>query len=399
MLRKRPSSPLCRCVRPRAGWLPAALLAAGALPLLGGCAVNSSSTDAMGDTAASPASSAAASNGRDTTEDPFSDLGYRRVWKGYAVVEDGSSLEFLHAFDDILIAQTSTNLVTALDADSASIRWREDIASDLDLFLGHFRLGDQLLAVSETELLKHDIRTGEFIESIRLTELASSEPVISGNVMAYGTSRGNIVGQSVDTGFKQWWIPMNDTIDARPAIVGEGDIAAVSDRGGFVIIDSASGRVFGRQQTIHDGIDNRPVGDEEAVYIASRDQSVWAFDVVSGEQLWRDRTPRPITAQPALIDDTLYVPREDTGLTAYNKRTGEIRWKAGDVDGEVIGIVNDRLFVWNGSVASLVDPESGDVINSRMLPPADTLLLDSFEDGNLYLAWDDGSIEKYVPRF
>lgn len=331
-------------------------------------------------------------------EDPMARLGFRLSWQGYAITAPGQPLISIDVFDDVVIAHDASNVVTALEADSARIRWHDQIANDLELFLQNFRLDDELLAVSQTGITFVDIRTGNLLRRQRLPELANSRPLIAGGVVIYGSSAGHVVGHNLATGFRQWWIPLGDSIRSTPAAVGT-EVCAIADNGSAVIVDPGTGLIRGRKMKIFEGLDNNPVATGDIVFFASRDQSIWAFDRYTGGVIWRVRTERPLTGQPVVYNGVLFVPTPDRGMAAHDVIDGDLLWQAEDARGSVIAVQNGRLLVRDGRTVRIVDPASGGVIETADLPEADVVAFDAFEDGALYLGLPDGEIHKYTKRF
>lgn len=382
-----------------------AFLALGlAMLLMPGCASSdqgaggSVASDRGGGGDSEPAAAVQASRGFNIEDDPFYQLGFRLKWKGYAIVSDGRPLRSIDAFGDAVVTQDASNVVTVLDADTARIRWHDQVANDLSRHLANFRQGDELLSVSQTEVAFLDIRTGNLNERQRLSELANTRPVIASGVLVFGSSAGHIVGHNLSTGFQQWWIPMRSNIRSMPALVG-GDVVVMAESGQGVIVEPDTGRINYRRIDIFDGLDNNPIASDDAVYLASRDQSLWAIDRYDASVLWRVRTQHPFSKQPVIYDGVLFIPTRDRGLIAHAARGGDLLWTAPDVPGEVVAVQNDRLLVRDGQQMRLVDPGSGDVIESVTLPRADLITFDKFVDGEMYLALPGGEVHRYGRRF
>jgi outer membrane protein assembly factor BamB len=115
------------------------------------------------------------------------------------------------------------------------------------------------------------------------------------------------------------------------AVSQGGDVLVLTPRGDLV----GRARVFGR-------VDSRPVSDGQSIFVASRDQSIWAF-ASTGATLWRHRTPNAITAQPTAHEGVIYCHLRDEGMTALNAATGEVLWQnpAAKGNGTMIAIQAD----------------------------------------------------------
>jgi outer membrane protein assembly factor BamB len=133
------------------------------------------------------------------------------------------------------------------------------------------------------------------------------------------------------------------------------------------------------------------------VFFASLDQSIYAFDL-SGRQRWRVRTERPLTVTPTYHAGVLYAPSEDRGLRAIDALTGAELWAQPRVDGRVVAMRGGRLLVFGDAVATLLDPDTGDVVFTTPLPAVQSLHTDRFEDGYLYAVSTGGIVARFEPR-
>ena len=83
-----------------------------------------------------------------------------------------------------------------------------------------------------------------------------------------------------------------------------------------------------------------------AAFVASRDQSLWAFDMMRGRVLWQYFTQTPLDNEPVIMADGLYLQIPDQGLVSFNphpenKPDGEVRWKS-TATGTVIALFEPR---------------------------------------------------------
>lgn len=125
----------------------------------------------------------------------------------------------------------------------------------------------------------------------------------------------------------------------------------------------------------------QPTADEEAVYVASREGEVKAFEAKTGKLLWSNdfsdhesndlnRSAR-FSGGIHLALDTLYIGTENAQVLAIDKDTGELRWLV-KVSGEVIAspTYSTNLVVVHTSRGDLIalDSETGEqkwVLNNK----------------------------------
>ncbi|MFN5957236.1 MAG: PQQ-binding-like beta-propeller repeat protein, partial [Planctomyces sp.] len=184
-------------------------------------------------------------------------------------------------------------------------------------------------------------------------------------------------------------------ITTAPIAMGPNVIGVLSDSGNVAIIETATGTSL-RTASIFAGSEGPMASAGDTLFIASRDQSVYAIGVRDGLR-WRVRTDRELRDGLAYHDGRVYVSVPGVGLAALDAATGNRIWAAQGVDGTVIGIRAGTLIVWNGSTITSVDAD-GAVIDRRELGSALKVRTDSFVDGSLYISDDAGQIRKYSPR-
>ncbi|MBL0927640.1 MAG: PQQ-binding-like beta-propeller repeat protein [Phycisphaerales bacterium] len=336
---------------------------------------------------------------KDRQPTAFEKLGYKLSWIGVPTMEAGSRIKFLDAFGDIVAVHDTGNTVSVMEATTGANRWSVDMGGSLAKYVGNARQGDVLIVASETDLSRLDVRTGELKARQRLAHLANTRPLIVDNVAVFGCTAGEILGHNMLNGFHLWSYRMEGTVRANPVLCG-GAVAAVSEGGEIVFLDPATGTIPVRRQTIFGGIDNSPVTNDMALFIAARDQSVWAFSRSDGRQMWRVRTDTRLTAQPALDKDHLYVTVPGEGLVCFEAPTGKRLWNSPKAAGTVVGVRAGRLLAWDAPSGSamLIDPAKGDLIDTQRLEGVARLLIDGFTDGSLYVALDNGEVRKYIPE-
>lgn len=104
-----------------------------------------------------------------------------------------------------------------------------------------------------------------------------------------------------------------------------------------------------------------PVAADGTVYAASRDGTVHAIDLESGDTDWERRVGAPVRETPALYGDLVLLPNE-SGVTALQQGTGDEVWTYG-TDNHPTSLTVDRgtVFFGDGGPSFFaVDAASGD---------------------------------------
>lgn len=369
--------------------LAAALLAAGLLAQ--GCRSGDRTSNNDTSTGADSAAARLAS-------DPYNTLGFRPMWKSVAQIGSGHTLAHFDVTGSEVLAMDTSNILSYIDASNGRVRWATDLGDNLARFYGSGTWRGLVWSVGDTVMFFMDPQTGEIVDRQRLSALARTSPAIVGDMAVFGTSRGEVLGHNMRAGFKGWGFGYNraSSVVVDPVVVG-ASVAVVTTQGELFVLDGLSGRLVG-SNTIYEPMAAAPVADQDTVYCASLDQSIWAFAAYGGEQRWRVRTASPITGQARLLADRLFVEIPTEGFACLRTSDGSRVWTAKGVKGEAIGVRAGRLLVWDGAGVTMLDLSRGDVVGRVDLPGVTNLVMDAFVDGNLYTATARGAVERYEPR-
>ncbi len=321
-------------------------------------------------------------------------LGYTRAWRGFPIKANSAAIDFVDAGPRFVAVQDSDNVLSVLDTTSGERLWSAEITNPLTRFVGMVHAGSRALVSSETELFIYDLETGTLLEKQRLDRVVNTKPLMFEDLLIYGTNTGTVLARLTSVNVRLWENSLNGPIDFAPIPVGSG-FCVVSQSGEILVADPATGSGVGRAR-IFGGLGGKPVANDERIFLASLDHSVYAFSA-EARQLWRHRTGAPVVSQPAIHDGVLYCAIED-GLTAFDERSGDVLWTNPALSGDVIGMLRGELLVWDGSNLGTVDPGSGEQVDSVRLDGFDTLAVDRFIDPNLYGVSNIGVVAKYTPN-
>ena len=325
-------------------------------------------------------------------------LGYRWEWAGSPALSRGGEAVFLDAYHDRVVVQESGSIITVLDPASGSTVWSADLPGRASKLVGNVRVDDTLYSATETDLFELELGTGNLINRYALPRVVSTTPAMFGQVAVFGSNVGEVIAFNRQFKLDVWRYDLEGPIETGLVAINDRTVAVVSQVGEILFLDVPSGRATGRNK-ISGGVANNPVTDGFRLFVASEDQSVYAFDAAGGARLWRHRTSRPLETQPVLYDNVLYYSSADEGVTALNAENGVAKWTIKDLGNAwVVGVRDGNLLLWDGRSASLVDPEYGEVIDRVEMPGIRGLRTDKFVDGNIYAVAGRGTILKFSPR-
>lgn len=401
-------------------------LSAGLLPLAG-CASTPSESGSSAPEAPARRSNAAnrlnvdeefvtVSDGIRINHRNWGDLGYRWEWSTLPLGKGRDAIEFISPMGDRIAVQSEDSWTAIVETATGRTDWQVRNASPLTEFVSNDRIGSTLISSSRPELFLMDINTGNLVSRQPVELVVTTPPILESGYAVFGTPTGQLychrfgtaagapLPPPLDDGIKAWGYSLDGAINAAPVKIG--DLAGVVTEKGhvfFVDILSGSGRGTSR---ISGGMDTDPVTDGMHMFVASRDQSIYAFAPESSTYFWRERTANPITSQPTYHDGTLYCALEESGLVAFDVSMSSLdagefgarKWENIEVSGEVVAVQNGDLIVWDAPTLSRVDAQRGDVIASFTLDGVREIVASELEDSDLYAIGAKGQLIRFSAR-
>jgi outer membrane protein assembly factor BamB len=364
---------------------------------LAGCASGQPTKPA--EPAATPAPASTPELGIPLTLADWSTLGYRLDWVGFPFPRQSRSarVKFLAPYEDIVVAQESDSTITVLEASTGKRRWSSELTGPLTRFVGVLRDPNdsgRIYACSESEAFILSVANGNLLGRQKFERVVNTHAVPVGDTLVFGTSTSDVYAHSITINDRAWGFISDGIFEGAPVAIGDF-LCAVSQAGDVVFL-SATGKLVGRNR-IFGGVSTNPVSNGSLVFIASLDQSLWAFDPL-GNSSWRYRTSTPLRVQPTALEDRVYCELKREGLTAFDAASGTILWQSKDARGVVIGMRSGRLLAWNQGELFSIDPANGDIVSCIKTPGIVNVEAASFTDGVLYVTSDKGVIAKFSPR-
>jgi len=364
-----------------------AILLAGSAAFIGGCSTSSSS--------ARTNSQAAPAGDWTINHADWSEMGYQWQWTGSPPLQPGALIDHATAYDDLLVFQGSGSTLSVLESNTGKVRWSRQIDRPSTRFQESVLIGDTLYTASDTELWELDIRNGNTIDRDSLGTLVNTSPLIIDNLAIFGTLSGELFAWQMENDFKLWNYKFDGPIHVPAIAVNDGYIAAISENGDIRTLETVNAH-SGMSARIAGGTEAKLLTDEYGLYIASKDQSIYAYDLTDGFRFWRKRSSAPITVQHTLHEGVIYATTEDHGLMAIDSATGDTIWKTGTVGGWVLSVLDGKeLIVWSGYELLAIDKDRGDIIARMPLTQIAGIRTNSIDDGDLYVITLEGTVAKF----
>lgn len=371
-----------------------------ALGALGACTSPQSTADSGSGTPGSSSSQPPAGQRTAWTIDhsAWGELGYQWQWTGYPPMQPGATIEHANAYEDLLTFVGSGSTLSVLEASTGKVRWSRQLDRATTRFVEPVRRGGTLFAASDTELWEIDLSNGNTIDRDPMGTLVNTPPLIVDNLAIFGTLAGELFAFETTNDFKLWSYQFDGPINIPAIRVSDNLIAAMSEKGDIRTL-IASNAHSGMRTHIAGGAEAELLTDSVGLYVASLDQSIYAFDIIDGFRFWRIRSSDPISVQHTLHEGIIYASTRDKGLMGIDTASGEILWNNPEIGGWVLTVVNDaELIVYSGFEMLAIDKERGDILARTPLSDVAGVRTDAINDGNIYVITLDGGVAKFGLR-
>ena len=299
-------------------------------------------------------------------------LDYNVAWQSSVARSILGNAKSLIPGDDYIIAsEDGSNVISAVTNRDGTPLWQVPVGDRLERLLGITRVGNTVIAATQSDLYLLDVATGRTTSTQKYggENIASTMPIIIDNEAVYGTTDGRIVYHNLNAGLMRGAYRFTTGFDMKPIRVSDTAVLVVTRTGRINLLDVKASTVYWEAGVL-DPIEATPALGKTGLFIAGIDQSVWAFRLEDGHLMWRTRFQYPLRDDPKLIDNILYQAVPNQGLAAINATTGQINWQNSAVKGgTVITQHNGDLIVWDkdnaqdsyGSTFYRINPETGEI--------------------------------------
>lgn len=300
-------------------------------------------------------------------------LGYDVAWQSsVARTFFGNSRMVIPGDDYVLTSEDGKNVITAITSRDGDPVWRTPIGDPLERLMGMVRVGNDVVVSTQSDIYILDVATGRITSSQHFgrENISSTMPLIYGREAIYGSDDGRLVYHSLTAGIARGAYRLGAGIEMTPIWIGGSSVVVITRTGRIHMIDVATNSRHW-EKGILDPVEATPAVSDSGLFVSGLDQSIWAFRLADGQQMWRRRFEYPLRDDPKIVDERLYQAVPNQGFAALDLRTGEIIWQNEAVKGgTVITRRDDDLIVWGkdagsdsyGSTFYRIDAASGDII-------------------------------------
>jgi outer membrane protein assembly factor BamB len=158
----------------------------------------------------------------------------------------------------------------------------------------------------------------------------TSSPVVSDDVVFYGSNDGNLYGVWTVIRKELWKYKTNGAVFSSPAFYSDHIFCGSDDNLFYKIFRNRGGATLAKEApwTFKTGgsIHSSPVLYNDNVYFGCDDSYLYALECLSGEEIWKFKTGGPVSCSPALIGGWIFFGGSDGKFYSLNNKTGQEIW-------------------------------------------------------------------------
>jgi len=244
------------------------------------------------------------------------------------------------------------NRLDALNQKTGERYWRVDAGSRGATSVAS---REESIFIAGPPLIAIDMRTGDRLWS---ADGGSGDMIALDDAGVYTTKNANGTGDIYAHDFdgeQRWHLSLGKIVGS--ASVQDGTVWVADNRGTVYAIDAWSGETFWSRslddvEKIYSGL---AVHGDDLVVPAGMGSTSFVLDAATGETRWKRKTGF-VTGRPIIGDDWVALGRTNTGVTLYDRKTGEQRtaWSREEYGlGAIDGLVAvEEGFVVRGGMTS-----------------------------------------------
>lgn len=330
----------------------------------------------------------------------LSNAGMYSYWTADLPLAKGDALEAGYLVDEALYVVSRGGTVYALDAQVGLIRWANKLTeADYNIYRPtHIQNDDDngpVVFSTITKVVLYDRYNGDVIQSFKPNFPVGGTAVGADNGLFLGSSNSRFYGLLRTSAlsskpYQVWDVLAGGAVLAAP-ILYDFDLLIFASQGGQVFSCRAGDKKLIWSFQTRGPILGDPVKDDDSVYVASGDRSVYKLGLLRGGLIWRFRMQQPLTVGPQLLSGVVFQHSNRDGLVALDAKTGKEKWRLAEgrsvaahtKNGDLIAATNRRLLV--------VDHQKGDILHTLPMPDAIVTVANSRTD-SLFVLGGDGRV-------
>ncbi len=322
-----------------------------------------------------------------------------QFWQLQLTLEEDQALQTAYLVDDTLYLGTQDGYLFSVDAYSGAIRWLRQVTGSGYEVRRPCHAGDKTIVVTPIDVQIYQRRSGDPIARRQLRFPAGTGPMSDGNLLFIGGIDHRLYVLDIDTLFVRWRLVVDGPITSTPAQYGDNVVMA--DDAGSVYACTRADKVRRWRGTTFARVSADLVVNDQGVYVASHDQSLYLMDLTYGRARWRARFSGPLYEAPVVTKEAAYQYCPNDGLVAVETEVvsveNRMRWTLPQ-GRKALTIHDGHTFVLAGDGSILaVNTATGEVMHTFSAAGL-TLPIPAPDAETIYLASADGRLFCAKPR-
>ncbi len=256
---------------------------------------------------------------------------------------------------------------------------------------------DEVLVTLDAAIASFDTNTGQITQTQRLERIPSTRSILHGRYLIFGARGGQLVWQQYAIGHLWKCNEVGGSIVARPIRLGSA-IAVAGTSGEILVVDPDTTRQVWRRRLAGSVVGSLAAGDD-ALFAASADQAIHAFEAATGRPRWRFLTETPLSCDLFCDGARVYAQIPQKGLIALATKSetlleAKVAWTA-QVPGNAIARAGHRILVWDAASHTLtaVAAESGHVEGKVTVPSIVDLVVADPVSARMFVLGAGGTLQ------
>ena len=264
------------------------------------------------------------------TYDASEASGLRQRWLHLIGLAPGEKVANLWRVGDGVYVLTNRNILHSVNATTGTFNWQADLGGEaLQVFRPQDVAGGKsVLVLTRTAAFLIDSHTGEIVKTAGLDFAASSNPVATDTGIYVGSGFNYFYCLWVDIFARHKWQvwSRDDAFNVTPLLGRQKNVFVASHKGLVQSLSIADGAKLWGLRRVGGAVEAGLAADNRALYVPALDKKLYAFDVLTGTELW-DVELSGILNQAAMpVGSTVLVVGSGEGVFGVSTDKGEKKW-------------------------------------------------------------------------
>ncbi len=330
------------------------------------------------------------------------DAGLVKFWQLQLPLEKGQHLRDAYLVDDQLYFGTGDGYVFAVDAYTGVVRWLQPVTRSGYRIRRPCHVEQQTIFVTPIDIQVYDRRSGDGIARREIRFPSATGPVSDNKHIFIGGLDDRLYAFDARTLMVDWRVIGDGPITSTPVVRDE-----------YVFFASEGGTAYActrDKKVLHwpnpaftsGAIVADIVVDDNGVYVASRDQSLYLFDTGFGQLHWRVRFASALLEAPYVATEFAYQYAAAEGLVAVETTLAQpveerVRWKLPQ-GRQALAVNEDFVYVRSLDDNLLVVRQKDGTVEHTVPVGGFTLGIPVQDSPTIFLASSDGRLFCARPR-